>query len=61
MKGKAIIACLAAILIVGGVVGGLYHMENYDKLYYTKVDNAQVSELPPNKDMKYQYRLDSYD
>ena len=43
MKGKAIIACLAAILIVGGVVGGLYHMENYDKLYYTKVDNAQVS------------------
>ncbi len=58
---KALTACLAAILIIGGVVGGLYHMENYDKIYYTKIDNEQKSELPANRDMEYEYRLDSYD
>lgn len=61
MKGKAFTAIIAAMLIIGGVVFGLYHMENYDKFYYTKVDNSQVSELPASHDMKYEYRLDSYD
>ncbi|MDE5670830.1 MAG: YxeA family protein [Eubacterium sp.] len=61
MKGKIFTACLAAMLILGGVLGGLYHMENYDKIYYTKVDNTQASELAPGKDMEYAYRLDSYD
>ena len=43
MKGKAIIACLAAILIVGGVVGGLYHMENYDVFIIQRLIMHRVS------------------
>lgn len=58
---KSIGAILGAMLILGGVLFGLYHMENYDKFYYTKIDNADVSELPAAADMNYEYVLDSYD
>ncbi|MDE5604343.1 MAG: YxeA family protein [Eubacterium sp.] len=58
---KSIGAIIGAMLILGGVLFGLYHMENYDKFYYTKVDNSAVSELPAADDMDYEYKLDSYD
>ncbi|MDE5996162.1 MAG: YxeA family protein [Eubacterium sp.] len=58
---KALGAILGAMLILGGVLFGLYHMENYDKFYYTKIDNSAVSELPAADDMNYEYVLDSYD
>ncbi|MDE6413414.1 MAG: YxeA family protein [Eubacterium sp.] len=58
---KSIGAILGAMLVLGGVLFGLYHMENYDKFYYTKVDNSAVSELPAADDMDYEYKLDSYD
>ena len=58
---KAFGAILGAMLILGGILFGLYHMENYDKYYYTKIDNSAVSELPASDDMNYEYVLDSYD
>ena len=58
---KALGAIFGAMLILGGALFGLYHMENYDKFYYTKIDNSAVSELPASDDMNYEYELDSYD
>lgn len=51
---------LAALLLVGGVIGGLFYMQNYEDFYYTKVDNSQVRELSGSSDMKYEYSLNSY-
>lgn len=59
---------LAGIIIVLGLgvcvvvclIGGLRHMENYDEIFYTKVDNSKVRELSPDSDMKYEYTLISY-
>ncbi len=61
MKGKVFAAGLAVLLLIGGIIGGLYYMENYDKIYYTKVDNSQITELSGSSDMKYEYDLSSYD
>ena len=61
MKGKVFAVGLAVLLLIGGIIGGLYYMENYDKIYYTKVDNSQITELSGSSDMKYEYDLSSYD
>lgn len=61
MKGKFFTACIAVMIVIGGIIFGLYYMETYDKTYYTQIDNSQISELPANKDMNYEYSLVSYD
>lgn len=58
---KLISACLAGLLIIGVIAGTLYYFENYDKIYYTKIDNKQMEIIPASDDMKYQYTLKSYD
>lgn len=37
----------------------VYHMENYEEIYYTKIDNSKIKELDTG-DMKYEYTLPSY-
>lgn len=60
MKRK-IFAVIVTVLAIGGcIVGGLYYMENYDELFYTKIDNSRIRELSPNEDMKFEYTLDCY-
>lgn len=60
MKSKVLIA-IAAVLVLGAcLVGGFYYLENYDELFYTKIDNSRIRELSSNEDMKYEYILDCY-
>lgn len=60
MKGKIFIV-IAAVLVLGAcLVGGFYYLENYDELFYAKIDNSRIRELPSNEDMKYEYTLDCY-
>ncbi len=55
------------IFVVVGTIGfiiccviGLYRLENYNAIYYTKVDNKKVEELSTTDDMKYEYTLPCY-
>lgn len=43
------------------MVGCLYNLENYEKVYYSKIDNTRLEELPTKDDLKYEYTLDCYD
>ena len=54
MKSKILIT-LGVILffVICGV--GIYHIENYNETYYTKVDNTKVEKLPTSDSMKYEY------
>lgn len=58
---KVISACIVALLLIGGVLGGFYYLENYDKMYYTKIDNSQMELLPESEEMRYEYNLKSFD
>lgn len=51
---------LTAVLFIGGVVGGLFYMQNYEDFYYVQVDNSSVKELSADSDMNYEYTLNSY-
>lgn len=63
MKGRIIIASVIVLVVVlaCGVGGGLYYLENYDKNYYSQIDNTKLEKLSTNSDMKFQYTLDCYD
>lgn len=61
MKGKIIAVVVTIVVLVGGVAGGLHYMENYEHIYYSQIDNTKIKELSANSDMKYEYKLDSYD
>lgn len=52
--------CLTVVLLIGGVVGGLFYMQNYEDFYYVQVDNSSVKELSADSDMNYEYTLNSY-
>lgn len=60
MKKKSLSICVAALIAVFAVAGGLCYMQNYDKYYYTQIDNTKIRELPASSDMKYEYKLDCY-
>ena len=49
--------CLTVVLLIGGVVGGLFYMQNYEDFYYVQVDNSSVKELSADSDMNYEYTL----
>ncbi len=46
----AVIVCIVALIF----------FENYDEIYYTKVDNTKIEKLSTSDDMKYEYTLDCY-
>lgn len=55
--GKIFMTGLVVFLFVSAGIG-FYYMENYEDIYYTKVDNTKVKELIENK--QYEYSLTSY-
>jgi len=58
MKSKLFVVLgVIALFILGGYF--IYNWENYEDVYYTKVDNSKIKELD-NDDMKYEYTLYSY-
>lgn len=56
-KIPMIIAVIVAITIC---VLGFYFLENYEKVYYTQIDNTKIQNISATDDMKYEYTLDSY-
>lgn len=61
MKGKSFIVIGIVLICVGCAAGGLYYFENYEKTYYSKIDNTRVTELQTSDSMRYLYTLDCYD
>ena len=59
MKNKLFVL-IAVILFLGCCIGVAYYMENYESVYYTKIDNAKVKRLSTSDPMKYEYSLESY-
>lgn len=59
MNNKIFIV-IGIILVLGccGIV--FYYMENYEAVYYSKVDNTKVEKISTSDNMKYQYTLDCY-
>ena len=60
MKSKATSIFLLIIALIACAVGGLWHMENYETVYYTRIDNAKMREIAATDDMRYEYALDCY-
>lgn len=60
MKGKLISAAVIILIVVCGLVGALIYFENYEKVYYTQVDNSKIQKLSGSSDMAYEYTLDCY-
>lgn len=60
MKGKAFAVVAFVIILIVCLGGGLYYLQNYNKVYYTKIDNSKIKELSSSDDMKYEYKLDCY-
>lgn len=59
MKSKLFIIIGVIIIFVLGVCF-IYHWENFEDIYYSKVNNTNVKELTSG-DMKYEYTLNCYD
>lgn len=62
MKGKIIIITIVLCLLCC-VVGGVWYLQCYEDVYYTKIDNTKLQEVSINSDssdMKYEYTLDCY-
>lgn len=51
---------IAVIVAVAICVISLVFIENYDKTYYTQIDNSKIEKLSTSSDMKYEYTLDCY-
>lgn len=60
MKGKIFAAAVTVLILICCFVGGLHYLENYDEIYYSKIDNSRMKEVPSSDDMKYEYTLDCY-
>lgn len=56
-KNVFIVLIVVFLLILGGF--GLYYLENYEEVCYTKVDNSKIEKIS-DSDMKYQYSLACY-
>lgn len=53
-----------SLVILGAVVlaiVGFQHFENYEKIYYSQIDNENMKVLDTTDDLKYEYTLDCYD
>ena len=60
MKSKTAAAIGIVLALICCAVGGLWHMENYETVYYTRIDNTKVHEIAATDDMRYEYALDCY-
>ncbi len=56
-KMPMIIASISAIAIC---IIAFYILENYEVIYYTKIDNTKIQSISATDDMKYEYTLNSY-
>lgn len=56
-KIPMIIAIFVAIAVC---VIAFFTIENYEKIYYTKIDNSKIKSISTSDDMKYEYTLDCY-
>lgn len=56
-KIPMIIAVIGAIAIC---IVALLFIENYEGIYYTKIDNSKIEKISASDDMRYQYTLDCY-
>lgn len=61
MKGKIISTIAIALVIACGLAGVLIYYENFERIYYTQVDNSKIQKLSGSEDMTYEYTLDCYD
>lgn len=52
---------IVAIIAIAILVGGICFFENYEAVYYTKIDNTKIKQVSSSDEMKYQYTLDCYD
>lgn len=52
---------ITAIVAIAICVFTFYFLENYESVYYTKIDNSKITAVSSTDDMKYEYTLDSYD
>lgn len=59
MKGRFLTA-LAVVGVACLAFAGINYLEDYDKIFYTKIDNSKVQELSSG-DMKFEYTLDCFD
>ncbi len=51
---------IAVIIAVAICIVSLIAIENYNKVYYTQVDNTKIEKLSTESDMKYEYTLECY-
>ncbi len=51
---------IAVIVAVAICVVAYYFLENYQPIYYTRIDNTRVEKISATDDMKYEYTLDCY-
>lgn len=56
-KIPMIIVGIIAILIC---IGAFYFLENYNEVYYTKIDNTKIKTVSATDNMKYEYTIDCY-
>lgn len=60
MKGKVFVVIGFTIIVICCVIGVLYRLENYEEIYFTKIDNTKVEKLSASDDMQYEYTLPCY-
>ena len=51
---------IAVIVAVAICVVAYYFLENYQPIYYTRIDNTRAEKISATDDMKYEYTLDCY-
>lgn len=52
---------LGILVVLSCFVGGFYYLENHEGICYTQIDNSRVELISNSDEMKYEYKLDSYD
>ena len=60
MKSKILCSTLGVVLLLIGLISGVWYLDKYDDVFYTQIDNSSVNELTDDSDMKYEYELDCY-
>lgn len=56
-KLPMIIAAIVAVIIAAIA---FYFLENYELVYYTRIDNTKIEKISTSDEMKYEYTLDCY-
>lgn len=51
---------IALIIAIAICIAAYYFFENYQQVYYTRIDNTKVEKVSATDDMKYEYTLDCY-